>query len=321
MRSFEQKLVALRGLDVTAPNARDVLRDALRSSSGILAAMAARLVAEHRIDALLDELAPAFERFLDDPVKRDPQCRGKIAIARALDTLEHWEDRVFVVGLGVVQLEGPMDPVTRQRDDTAAELRGVCGLVHARFHRRDALDVLARLLADPERTARIAAAQGLGDAGRPDASALLRYKIAEGDDEPEVLSAAIESVLSLAREASVPFLVELLAAHDLRAEVAALALGGARIPEAFEPLVAWCNACRPADRHRSGYVAVALLRSEPATTHLLDVIGRGSAADAIAAARALATFKDDPAIATQIREAGSKHRDAKARAAILALVA
>jgi hypothetical protein len=50
-------------------------------------------------------------------------------------------------------------------------------------------DVLAALLADPERTARVGAAQGLGDAGRPDASALRRFKLLAGDAEPEVVSA------------------------------------------------------------------------------------------------------------------------------------
>jgi hypothetical protein len=314
-RSIDDKLAALRTLDVTAPKALDVLRDALRSTSGILVARAVKLVEEHRLEALVPELAPAFERFLVDPVKRDPMCRAKIAIARALDTLEEWDDRVFVTGLRVVQKEGGMPA-----EDTAGELRGVCGLVHARFMRPDALDVLARLLGDPVRTPRVAAAQGLGDAGRPDASALLRYKIAEGDDEPEVLSAAIDSLLSLARDASIPFLVELLAENDLRAEVAALALGGARIPEVFEPLVAWSEGCRPADRHRVGYLAIALLRSDRATSYLLEIVGTGTPTDAIAAAGALATFKDDPSVADQLSAAANRRdaRDPKTKRAILA---
>lgn len=315
MRSFDQKLAALRSLDIAAPDAHETLRAALRSSSGILAAIAVRRIVEHRIESLLGELQPAFERFLEDPVKRDPQCRAKIAIARAMDSVEFWDDRVLVVGLRVTQLEGMSPP-----EDTAAELRGVCGLAHARFNRRDALDVLARLLADPHRTARLAAAQGLGEAGRPDATALLRYKIAEGDDEPEVLSAAMESLLLLAREPSIPFLIEILVESGLRAEMAALALAGARISEAFDPLVAWCKSCPPADRHRSGYLAIALLRSEASTAFLLGVVGRGSADDALAAARALATFKVDPAVASQLRDAAGRRRDKKTTAAMLALL-
>ncbi|MBA3538724.1 MAG: hypothetical protein H0T79_03785, partial [Deltaproteobacteria bacterium] len=210
-RSFDKTLAALRALDITAPKAVDELRDALRSQNGYLVAMAAQLVAQHHVTGLVAELAPAFERLLQDPVKRDPTCRGKIALARALDALEEWDERVFAVGVRVVQLEGPLP-----QDDAAAELRGICGLVHVRMYRPDLLDVLARLLADPERTPRIAAAQGLGDAGRPDASALLRYKVAEGDEESDVLSAAVDSLLSLAREPAIPFLIELLGKHDMR---------------------------------------------------------------------------------------------------------
>src|SRR5262249_5325140 len=161
-------------------------------------------------------------------------------------------------GLTHSQLEG------WGKDDTAAELRGVCGLAHAHFARPDALDVLAVLLADRERTTRLAAAQALGDAGRPDATALLRFKLLLGDEEPAGLSACGESLFALARDESYAFVVRMLAQHDDRAEVAALALGGARFAAAFDPLTAWCVGATPEQRHRIGYLALALLRSEPA---------------------------------------------------------
>ncbi len=311
---IEERLAALRALDPAAPAAHGELRDALRSESGILVAAAARLVAEHRLEALVPELPPAFEALREDAVQRDPGCRGKIAIARALHELDHWDDRVLVAGLTIVQMEG-----WGTQDDTAAELRGVCGLAHAHFGREDALDVLADLLADRERTARIAAAQGLGDAGHPDAAALLRYKVRIGDPEPEVLTACVESLLQLARERAPDFLIGLLARHDERAEIAAIALGGARVAAAFEPLVAWCDGCLPAQRHRIGYLALALLRHEPATEHLLGVI-RGRPRDAVAAARALATFKDDVTLAERIRAAAAPH-DEKTRREIDDLLA
>ena len=223
--------------------------------------------------------------------KKDPGCRGKIAIARALHALDDWEERVFVSGLTIVQLEG------FDRSDTAAELRGVCGLAHAHFARPDALDVLADLLADPERVTRVAAAQGLGDAGRRDATALLRFKLHTGDPEGEVLSACVESLLSLGKDEVVPFVIGLLAEHDQRAECAALALGGARIASAYEALLAWANGCRPDQRYRVGYLALALLRDDRATAELLDAIRTRAKGDANAAARALATFRDVPEIA------------------------
>jgi hypothetical protein len=298
-RGFDDRLAALRGLDVAAPGAPDELRDALRSRNGILVALAARLVAQHHLEALVPELAPAFESLCgDEAAKRDPTCRGKIAIARALHAHDHWDDRVFVAGLAIVQLEG------FAREDTAAELRGVCGLAHAHFARANALDVLADLLADRERAARVAAAEGLGDAGRPDAAALLRYKLRLGDPEPEVLMACFDSLLALAGDGAHDFAIGMLVEADERAESAAMALGGARVARAHEALAAWSDRALPEQRHRIGFLALALLRHEPATEYLIRMI-RERPRDAVAAARALATFKDDAVVAARIREAAA----------------
>jgi hypothetical protein len=313
-RTIEQRVAELRGLDPAAPASLDKLRTALGGTSGFLVAAAAKLVEDHRVEPLVAELAPAFERLRDDAVKRDPGCRGKLAIARALHALDHWDDRVFVAGLSHAQREG------WGQDDTAAELRGVCGLAHAHFARADALDVLAGLLADRERATRLAAAQALGDAGRPDATALLRFKLLVGDDEPAVLSACCEALFALAREPSYDFVVKLLAAHDERAEVAALALGGARFAAAFEPLTAWCVGASPEQRHRIGYLALALLRAEPANAYLLDAIRTHGRQGAVGAARALATFQSDAALVDRIRAAAREQRDPAARAEIAELL-
>lgn len=314
-RTIEQRVAELRELDVAAPGALDKLRTALRGTTGFLVAAAAKRAEDDRLEALVPELAPAFERLREDAVKRDPGCRGKLAIARALHALDHWEDRVFVAGLTHEQREG------WGQEDTGAELRGVCGLAHAHFARGDALDVLAVLLADRERTTRLAAAQALGDAGRPDATALLRFKLLLGDEEPAVLSACCEAMFALARSASYDFVVKLLTAHDERAEVAALALGGARFAAAFEPITAWCIGASLEQRHRIGYLALALLRAEPATAYLLDAIRSHGRRDAVAAARALATFKDDAALIDRIRAAARDQRDPAARDEIAELLA
>lgn len=309
----QQRVAELRALDPRAPASLAKLKAALQSTTGFVVAAAAHLVEQHLLEAAVPELAPAFERLCDQPARRDPGCRGKLAIAKALHALDHWEERVFVAGLRYHQLEG------WGQEDTAAELRGVCGLAHAHFARADALDVLAALLTDLQRTARIAAAQALGDAGRRDASALLRFKLLIGDDEPAVLAACLESLFALARDASYDFVVRLLAAHDERAEVAALALGGARFADAFDELTGWCVGATPEQRHRIGYLALALLRSEPATDYLLDAIRSHGRLDAVAAARALATFKDDASVVDRVRAAAGEQRDRAARDEIAAL--
>ncbi|HEX4420725.1 MAG TPA: HEAT repeat domain-containing protein [Kofleriaceae bacterium] len=313
VRTLQQRVAELRALDPAAPASLGKLRAAVQSSTGFLVAAAADLIAEHRLEPVVAELAPAFVRLCDDGAKRDPACRGKLAIAKALHALDHWDDQVFVAGLRYEQKEG------WGGDDTAAELRGVCGLAHAHFGRPDALDVLAGLLGDPQRVTRVAAAQGLGDAGRPDATALLRFKIMIGDPEGEVLAACLESLVALAREASYGFMLRLLAGHDERAEVAALTLGGGRFTEAFDALSAWCIGATTDQRHRIGYLALALLRADPATEYLLEAIRTHGKLDALAAARALSTFKEDATLGDQVRDAARHQNDRAVRDEITGL--
>jgi hypothetical protein len=136
-----------------------------------------------------------------------------------------------------------------------------------------------------------------------------------------VLAACIESLFAHAREASYGFVVRLLAAHDDRAEVAALALGGARFAEAFEPIIGWCVRATTDQRHRIGYLALALLRIDAATDYLLDAIRSHGRTDAVAAARALATFKDDAGVVERMRSAAAEQRDRVAREEIAELLA
>ena len=304
MTKLEARLAAVRADGVDAAT----LRDALRAKVGVLIAAATKTVLERELEALYPELEPAFGRLLERAVERDPGCRGKVAIARALHQLDRWSDDVFVRGVRWIQKE----PVWGGSEDTAAELRGVCGLAFAHARRDDALDVLADLLADPERMARVAAAQALGDSGRRDAAALLRYKARIGDAEPAVLGACLGSVLAL-DPGALDFVAGFLGDDDdARADAAALALGESRLDGAVAPLLAWCEDDSAA-RRRAGYLALALTRADAATAALLDAIGAGERADASAAIAALATFRDDPKIATRARAAAASHPDAVVR--------
>lgn len=289
---FDQQLATLRG----SPSPDDV-RAALRSKNGILVAAAVP-------HAHAPDLAGAFATLVEDGAKRDPICRGKIAIARALHDRDEWSE-VFVTGLTHVQMEAGAD--------TAAELRGICGLAHAHFGRPDALDVLAELLADPEVPTRIAAAQGLGDTGRADASALLRYKLRTGDAHGEVIGAAAAALLHLQREQALPFVAALMRPpHD---DAIALALAESRLPDAVPLLREWLGHTGAETRRAIGYLALALTRA--AHDDLLAVIRDGAHADALAAAKALATFRDDPAV----REAVLAAAPRALRAEIAALLA
>jgi HEAT repeat protein len=305
---LEDRLAAVERI-AAAPDAAELalLRQVLRGKSGLLVAAAARVVGEIPVDDLVDDLAPAFANLLERPVERDPGCRGKAQIARTLIQLERWSAGVFERGVGHVQRE----PVWGGTEDTAAELRGICGIAYARFARHDALEVIAELLADKERAARAGAAQALGDSGRPDAVPLLRYKALLGDDEPVVLATCFSSMLALAPGDSLPFVARFLDGESERAGLAALALAEARLEEAIPILRRWCDGAT-GERRRIGCLALALLRLEPATEHLLDLLRAGDPDDARAAAQALATFKTDPALAERVKRAISR-RDATLR--------
>ncbi|HLU66757.1 MAG TPA: HEAT repeat domain-containing protein, partial [Kofleriaceae bacterium] len=234
-RTVEEQLAAIHGLRAAPGTAETVreLRAALRSRTGLVAAAAAAVVGETGCDELTDELEAAFARFLEDPIKRDPRCAAKQAIARALVELGRWSSEVFPAGIRHVQLE----PVFGGREDTAAPLRGMSALAYAQLGQPDAVVAIADLLADREAAARVAAARALGDSGRPDAIPLLRFKARIGDDEAEVLSTVFGSLLALDLSESLDFVAGFLDRSGQVAEAAALALGESRSPAALPHLL------------------------------------------------------------------------------------
>lgn len=312
LRTIDDWLAHIKTLEL--PRDTDEVRRVLaldRAGAGVAIASAARLIAEAGDHTFAPELVAAFQRLVGH--ERDPGCRGKIAIARCLHDIDQWEEAVFVGGQKIVQREG------FEQVDTAGGIRAICALAHAHFLRPDALDVIAELLADKERTTREGAARALGDLGQHGATALLRYVLLTARDDPEVYAACCESLLAISRE-SASFLCELLVRHDDRGEAAALALGGARIATARDTLIRWCADAGVEQRHRVGYLAVALLRDEAANRFLVEVITTRDRKDSFAAAKALATFKEDPGIASELAAAAKRIKDAGLRRDIEALL-
>ena len=222
--------------DPTAPASIALLRSVLAGRSSHAAAQAAAIIAAHEIDGLLPALIAAFAHFLEDPIRRDPGCAAKEAIADALYRLGAPEIDVYQRGIRHVQLE----PVYGGKQDTAVQLRGTCGLALVRVHHPDYLIALAELLADREAPARRIAAQALGYSENPAAQPLLRLKALIGDEEPQVLSECLLALLAVAPDASLEFVAGFLdgRAPD-NAEAAALALGGSRLPAALPLLCEW----------------------------------------------------------------------------------
>lgn len=247
-QSFDRKLAQMQLLREKGPceETQTALRQALRDKNNFLVSKAALLVGELRHQELIPELTSAFDRFLEDGVKTDPQCYAKNALSQVLKDFEYEDPDLYIRGLRYRQME----PVFGGQQDTASTLRGTCA--HALILCRSMNDLkilgyLTDLLSDTEHTVRMEAARAIAALGRPEGALLLRLKIACGDPRSEVVGQAMSALLALDTEAGVPMVARYLSAgddEDLPFEAAA-ALGEARNGKAFQALRARYE--RPAD--------------------------------------------------------------------------
>lgn len=262
-------------------------------------------------------LQAAFVRLLEDPLQRDPSCYGKLAIAKALYDADVPAHEIFVAGSRHIQNE----PVMGGKQDTAAELRGICIMALVHQHHARAMVEAARLLADRERAARSAAARALAASGdRIVAEPLLRLRIEAGEGDPVVLGECFASLLELAPEESLPYLASFVDSHDDDvAEASILALGGSRLEGALAILRERAEEFCGVGRRRMLFLGIALLRTDPAWSYLLERIGDAAAPTAGEAIDALATFSHDDTLRERVLQAARDRGDdsilAKAEAA------
>jgi HEAT repeat protein len=247
------------------------LRSALKHQNNYVVSKAADLVAQRRLEPLLPDLLTAFDRFFEDPEKRDPQCWAKNCISRALAALELQDPAPFLRGMKHVQLEA----VWGGRSDTAGVLRGTCALALVQCRAIPESDLLRRLidvLVDTDKTARTDAVCALEQLGSPAAALLLRLRAQAGGDETEILGACYAAVLSIEGVSALPWAGRFLAGEDDAAGEAALAIAATHSPEAFEMLKShWEHARDP--WFRSVLLsAIALTRQNAATGFLLAMV-------------------------------------------------
>ena len=311
--ALEDTLAALNALrdDPTSAAGLALLRKVLSGKSSHAAAKAAQIVGESEIAALIPDLVAAFERFMVDPVKKDPNCRAKAAITDALYRIGHDDETVFLRGIRYRQME----PVYGGRVDTATDLRAASALGLARINYPDVLVELADLLADPEARARVAAAQAIAYYGSDNGVPLLRLKVLSGDEDSVVISECLAALLRLAPTSSLPFAARLLDAPSQSInEAAALALGGSRLPEAFDVLRQWWDRISDAALRRTALLAIAMLRRDQALDFLLSLITEANGPTARAAIAALAMYRHDDAVRQRVEASVGQRTDVDLRA-------
>jgi hypothetical protein len=263
------KLSRLRDLATAAPPSLAAdLRPFLQDKVGLVVASAARVAAEHGLRPLVPVLEEAFTRLLVDPVKYDPGCRGKHALAEALRQLDAPSHQVYTRGIICKQPEPTFGPPI----DTAAPLRVCCAAALLETRYPFALLEAAALLMDPEANARCGVAAVLGNAAQEGAEAVLRLKVLAGDVEPDVVGACMGALLRAAFTRSLPFVLRAVtSASDDVVEQALLALGESRDERAIAPLRDHTDDDRP-DVRAAALLGLSLARLPSADEFLISLV-------------------------------------------------
>lgn len=97
-RPEEAKLDALNALESATDRAvvNDAIGKAIQDKHYRVAGKGALLAEERQLPERIPDLLAAYARFLQDPVKRDPNCIAKKAIARALVALECRDSQFYL---------------------------------------------------------------------------------------------------------------------------------------------------------------------------------------------------------------------------------
>jgi HEAT repeat protein len=304
-QAAEAKVAHLNALreDPSSAAAATELKKALLDRSNYVVARAAQMIGECHVSTLAAEMRAAYDRFLVDPVKNDPQCMAKTALAEALVKLEHDDRDFYLRGMQYQQFQ----PAWGGAHDCAANLRGICafGLVQSNWADHvEVLNALAALIADPEKPARIDAVRAIAQVGRREGIPLLRVKIHTGDKDVDIIGECFSALLSLSARESIPFIATFLESGgpDLRLEAAA-ALGESREPEAFKALKGcWEKNYDPAFK-RSLLISMGLSRQAAAQDFLLSLIHDPDLETATAALEGLAPCRFQETVCQQAASA------------------
>ncbi len=276
-----------------------VLRQILNSKFSIAIAQAAKVIGDAEVRSLLPELTAAFSKFMINGAETDPSCKAKQRIAEALYRMDYSEESLFLQGIHFVQME----PAWGGSTDTAAALRGTCALGLVRMNYVDVMSELADLLADAESEARIGAVRAIAYTAQPQAVPLLRFKARIGDTDPQVISECFTGLMSLAPQASLPLIASFLDNSPEMSEMAALALGESRQPQAFEILRQWWQRTVHTELRLTGLLAIAMLRQDNALDFLLTLVATGNQRDREGAIGALKMYQSDVILWQRVQQA------------------
>lgn len=299
-----------------SPKSREIVRTGLRSPSFLVAACAARIVRDQALEGMAADLEATFRRFLSGPATDDPGCQAKVATIEALDYAEHRDAQPFLDATSYFQFEAAWGPPV----DTAVGLRARGVLALGRLDYSDLSIVAGTLLADPASAVRQAAAEALAASHHRNVAGLLLLRWRMGDDDPLVIMACMNALVSIAPDEAMPRLRSALFSTDQdHSEAAGLALAQSSREDALDVLLEHLQQAPDAAGRTRSLRFVALHRSDRALDAMLEVIAKSNHADAAVAIAALAPRRFDPGVRERAQQAArvnaSGHLEAALRAA------
>lgn len=283
----------------TAEGAK-VFASALASKYFRVVVKAAKIADNLRAVTLCPAMAEKLRALLDKADGADKGCAAMEALARALVSLDLDDPELYLLGMKYVQKEASWGPPV----DTAVSLRATCAMGLANGYYPSKLQPMIELLVDPEWGARVGAARAIGAVGTEAAFLLLRFKARVGDENAEVISQCLESLLAGEGAAALDLATSIATGgSEETREAAVLALGASRRADA----VAWLMARVPVtmrERDRQSLLlAISSSRTEAALDYLLELLRTASSAVFAQANEALAIHNRDGQLRERIDEA------------------
>lgn len=310
-QAFDKKMEAVAAL-------RDPpeIRKALKDRNNFLVSKAAKIAGELGLQQLIPDLSSAFDRFMTDPVKSDPKCWAKNAIAKSLKDLGHDDVSLFVRGLKHIQMEPSFGPPV----DSALTLRGTCAmaLVACPLPRMEILKYLVDALgADPAKPVRMDATRAIAQIPGPDSILLLRLKARVGDRDAEVTGQCFVSLLEIDAREQLPFVEDFLRGPDPDARLEALAaLGECHDPEATAAIIRYDQTNPSPEMKRAILLTLGVSRHTIAADFLLKAAGNERPEQAILAIQSLARSRFHEEYQERLRAVVAAREDAKLTAAL-----
>lgn len=292
----EETLARLTAIerDLDAAGTADV-RAALAHERSFVVARAADVAVKLEL-YLETELVDAFERVAAAADDRD--CTSADTVLKAMAKLGIRAPDTYLGALHMHRRVKSEDGFV----DVAGPLRAHAAMALVETGFTSALEEVAPMLADSEASVRTAAAEALGVLGGSGAAAVLLLKLSVGDPDSEVLGACLSGLLRVDLDRYLPRVVTYLDDDDAHlVELAALALGETRAATAFVPLRDALDRV-PRSAVATVFLALALLRCDEATTHLLGTVEHGELALAALAVGALALHRHDEGITKRVRK-------------------